>query len=106
MAVKIKRGDPVIVLTGRSKGQTGKVLSVDTDTNRVLVSGVNMVIRHVKPSQKDPEGGRISKESSIHRSNLAFWDEASNRGSRVGFKIEATGKKVRYLKRTGQEIRD
>ena len=102
MAAKIRKGDKVIVLNGRDKGRTGEVFEVRPDENVALVRGVNMVKRHQKQSQNQ-EGGIISKESPIHLSNIAIVGR-DGKPTRVGFKIHADGKKVRFAKRSGAEI--
>lgn len=102
MAAKIVKGDKVIVLVGKDKGKTGEVLQVFPKTGRALVSGVNMVIRHLKQSEKNA-GGRIPKEASIHLSNLAIPDPKSKQAARVGFKT-VDGKKVRFSKKSGELI--
>ena len=102
MAAKIRKGDSVIVLTGRDKGSTGEVFEVRPDENRALVRGINMVKRHQKQTQTQ-EGGIISKESPIHLSNIAIVGK-DGKPTRVGFKIEADGTKVRVAKRSGAEI--
>ncbi len=102
MAAKIKKGDNVVVLTGKDKGRTGQVTRVLVSENRVVVQGINMVQRHTRPSQMDPQGGIKNKEASIHVSNVAIAD-ANGKASRVGFKIE-DGKKTRFAKTTGDVI--
>ena len=102
MAAKIKKGDRVILLTGKDKGRTGNVTKVMPKESRVLVSGVNVVMRHTKPSQGDPQGGIKRKEASIHVSNVAIVD-SNGKPTRVGFKVE-DGKKVRVAKTTGETI--
>lgn len=102
MAAKIRKGDKVIVLTGRDKGRTGEVFEVRPGEGRALVRGVNLVKRHQKQTAQQ-EGGIISKESSIHLSNLALLAK-DGKPTRVGFKIEADGTKVRVAKRSGAEI--
>jgi large subunit ribosomal protein L24 len=102
MAAKIRKGDKVIVLSGREKGRTGEVFEVRPDENRALVRGLNMVKRHQKQTAQQ-EGGIISKEAPIHLSNLAFVGK-DGKPTRVGFKIQADGTKVRVAKRTGAEI--
>ena len=100
---KIKKGDAVVVLTGRDKGKHGEVIEVRPKENRALVRGVNMVRRHQRQSQTQ-EGGIISKEGPIQLSNLAIEDPKDGKPSRVGFKILADGKKVRIAKRSGEQI--
>ena len=102
MAAKIRKGDKVIVLTGRDKGRTGEVIEVRTDEGRALVRGVNLVKRHQKQTQNQ-EGGIISKEQPIHLSNLAYVGK-DGKPTRVGFKVHADGTKVRVAKSTGAEI--
>ena len=102
MASKIKKGDKVMVLTGRSKGQTGEVLNVDPAANLAIVQGVNMVKRHTRPTQSN-EGGIIEKEASIHLSNIAHIDPKDDKPTRVGFK-EIDGRKVRVAKRSGEAL--
>jgi large subunit ribosomal protein L24 len=102
MAAKIRKGDKVIVLTGRDKGRTGEVFEVRPDEGRALVRGVNLVKRHQKQTQSQ-EGGIISKESPIHLSNVALLGK-DGKPTRVGFKIQKDGTKVRIARRTGAEI--
>ena len=102
MAAKIKSGDTVVVLTGRDKGRTGKVLKVLPTENRVVVQGINMVQRHTRPTQADPQGGIKNKEASLHLSNVAIAD-ANGKATRVGFKVESD-QKVRFAKTTGDVI--
>ena len=106
MAAKIKKGDTVVVITGRDKGKSGEVLEVRRDDNRVLVRGIHMVKRHQRQSATQ-EGGIISKEAPIHLSNVALTDPKDGKPTRVGFKIVGKGeerKKVRVAKRSGVEI--
>jgi large subunit ribosomal protein L24 len=106
MAAKIRKGDTVIVLTGRDKGRTGEVVEVRTDDGRALVRGINMVKRHQRQSAQQ-EGGIISKEGSVHLSNLALADPKDGKPTRVGFKFVGEGearKKVRVARRSGVEI--
>jgi large subunit ribosomal protein L24 len=103
MAAKIRKGDKVVVLTGRDKGRTGEVIAVRPAEGRALVRGVNLVKRHQKQSATQ-EGGIISKEASVHLSNIAIADPKDGKPTRVGFKIHADGKKVRIAKRSGVEI--
>jgi large subunit ribosomal protein L24 len=103
MAARIRKGDKVVVLTGRDKGRTGEVIRVMGVEDRALVRGVNIVKRHQRQSAAQ-EGGIISKEAPIHLSNLAFADPKDGKPTRVGFKILPDGKKVRVAKRSGVEI--
>jgi large subunit ribosomal protein L24 len=103
MAAKIKKGDKVVVLTGRDKGKTGEVLQVMPKEDRALVRGVNVVKRHTRPSAGQ-EGGIISKEASLHLSNLAYADPKDGKPTRVGFKVLEDGRKVRFAKRSGDLI--
>ena len=102
MAAKIRKGDNVVVLTGKDKGRTGSVTKVLPIENRVFVSGINMVQRHTRPTQGDPQGGIKNKEASIHVSNVALVD-ANGKPTRVGFKIDGD-KKVRVARTTGDVI--
>ena len=103
MAAKIRKGDKVIVLTGRDKGRTGEVIQVMRSEDRALVRGVNLVKRHQRQTPTQ-EGGIVSKEASIHLSNLAIADPSDGKATRVGFKILPNGRKVRFAKRSGVEI--
>jgi large subunit ribosomal protein L24 len=106
MAAKIKKGDKVIVLTGRDRGRTGEVIEVRPAEDRALVRGVNTVKRHQKQTAQQ-EGGIISKEAPVHLSNLALADPKDGKPTRVGFKFVGEGdarRKVRVSKRTGVEI--
>ena len=106
MAAKIKKGDNVIVITGRDKGRTGEVIEMRRDDGRVLVRGINIVKRHQRQSASQ-EGGIISKEAPIHLSNVALADPKDGKPTRVGFKYVGKGedrKKVRVAKRSGVEI--
>ena len=104
MAAKIKKGDYVIVLSGADKGTKGEVLNVMPAEERVVVKGVRLVKRHVKPSQADPDGGIKSFEAPIHVSNVAHIDPKDNVATRVGFKTLKDGKKVRVAKKSGEVI--
>ena len=88
MAYHIKRNDMVQVITGNHKGAKGKVLRIDRDRNRVVVEGVNMIYRHVRPTRRNPQGGRLQKEAPIHMSNVLPVDSKTGRGSRVRFGLE------------------
>jgi len=103
MKLKIKKNDTVIVTTGKDKGKTGMVKAVFPKENRVLVVGVNRIMKHVKPSQGDPQGGRRQIEAPIHVSNVALADPKDNKATRVGFKM-IKDRKVRFAKRSGEVI--
>ena len=105
MAVKfkIRKGDKVVVITGKEKGKTGEVLSVLREESRVLVQGINIVKRHTRPSAANP-GGIIDKEAPLHISNVAHVDPKSGKPTRVGFKILDGGRKVRVARRSGEPI--
>jgi len=100
---KIRKGDRVVVLTGKDKGRTGEVLSVQPKEDTALVRGVNMIRRHQKQSQTQ-EGGIITKEAPIHLSNLAVADPKDGKPTRVGFQLQKDGSKVRVAKRSGEVI--
>jgi large subunit ribosomal protein L24 len=102
MAAKIRKGDRVVVLTGKDKGREGTVQKVFPKEQRVLVEGLNMVQRHTRPTQFDPQGGIKNKEAPIHLSNVAVVDSAG-KPTRVGFRVEGD-KKVRFAKTTGEVI--
>jgi len=97
--LKVKKGDKVIVISGRDKGKSGEVLSVIKKSDRILVRGVNIVKRHTAPSQTS-QGGIIDKEISIHISNIAHIDPKDNKATRVGYKFLEDGRKVRFSKRS------
>jgi len=106
MAAKIKKGDHVIVLSGKDKGKKGAVLKVIPSEQRVVVAGVHIVKRHVRPSQIDPEGGIKTFEAPIHISNVAALDPKSGQPTRVGFKTLKDGKKVRVARKSGELLDD
>ena len=101
----IKKDDTVIVLSGEDKGKTGKVLKVLVDKQRAIVEGVNMVSKSTKPSAKNPQGGIVKQEASIHISNLSLIDPKSGKATRIGIKVTEDGKKVRVSKKSGEEIK-
>jgi large subunit ribosomal protein L24 len=103
MAAKIRKGDNVVVLTGRDSGKSGEVAKVFPSENRAVVLGVNMVKRHQRQTQTQ-EGGIISKEAPIHLSNIAIADPKDGKPTRVGFKVLEDGRKVRFAKRSGDLI--
>jgi len=103
MAAKIKKGDKVVILTGRDKGKSGEVVQVMPKETSALVSGVNLVKRHQRQTQTQ-EAGIISKEAPVHLSNLALADPKDGMPTRVGFKVLEDGRKVRFAKRSGDLI--
>jgi len=103
MKLKLKKGDKVIVTTGKDKGKTGEITTVFPKENKVIVGGVNMVKRHTKPSQESA-GGIISKEMPIHVSNVALVDPKTGKATRIGYKVEKDGHKVRVAKKSGEVV--
>jgi len=103
MARHIKSGDVVMVISGADKGRTGRVLRVLTDKNRVVIEGVNRVWKHVRPSQRNPQGGRIQKDAPIHLSNVMPLDPTSGKGTRVRFQ-EKDGRKHRVAVASGTDL--
>jgi len=101
--LKVKKGDTVVVLTGKDKGSKGEILKVFPDENRVLVKGVNMVKKHTKPSATGA-GGILNEERPIHASNVALLDPKSDKPTRVGFKIDKDGTKTRIARKSGEAI--
>ncbi|MEM7026522.1 MAG: 50S ribosomal protein L24 [Pseudomonadota bacterium] len=100
---KIKRGDQVVVVSGRERGKRGEVVRVLRKEDRLIVQGINMVRRHTRPSAGNP-GGIIDKEASIHISNVAHVDPSTNGPTRVGYKLLEDGRKVRFAKRSGEVL--
>ena len=101
--MKLRKGDTVIVIAGSDKGKTGEILQVLSSENKVIVEGINVVTKHVKPSQSDPEGGIITREAPIDASNVAYYDSKAKAAVKLGY--EGTGKdKVRINKKTGKAI--
>ncbi len=101
----IKKGDMVTVLAGESKGQSGKVLRVLVSENRAIVEGLNLVSKATKPNAKNTQGGIVKQEAPIHISNLQLVDPKTGKGTKVGRKVTAEGKIVRYAKKSGEEIK-
>lgn len=104
MPSKIRKGDEVIVLTGKDKGKSGAITKMLKSENRAIVQGLNMVKRHTRQTQES-EGGIISKEASIHVSNLALKDPKTGKATKVGFKVEKDGTKTRIAKASGETIK-
>ncbi len=100
---KIKTGDEVIILTGKDKGKKGKIIQIIKNKDRVVVEGVNIVKKHVKPSTENPQGGIVEKEAPIHISNVALVDPKTGKATRVKYEIRE-GKKVRVSKKSGEVI--
>ena len=100
--MKIKKGDTVQIIAGNDSGKTGRVIKVFLDKDRVVVEGVNMVKKHARPTQDNPQGGIIEKEATIHISNVML--VASGKPTRVGYKTLEDGRKVKYAKTTGEII--
>ena len=103
MASKFKKGDKVVVITGRDKGREGEILKMIRADNRAIVQGINMAKRHTRPSASS-EGGILNKELPIHLSNLAHVDPKSGKPTRVGFRVLENGSKVRFAKASGEVI--
>lgn len=104
MALRIKKGDMVVVIAGDDKGKTGEVIQVSQDKSKVLVKGINEVFRHLKPSRKNPKGGRMKKEMSIHISNVMPVDPETSKPTRVRFAVAADGSKERIAVKSGKSL--
>ncbi|MBI2235810.1 MAG: 50S ribosomal protein L24 [Magnetospirillum sp.] len=100
----VKKGDRVVVLAGKDKGKSGEILSASPKEQRVVVQGVNMVKRHTRPSQANPQGGIVEKEAAIHVSNVAHADPKDGKPTRIGVKVLEDGRKVRVARRSGEVI--
>ena len=103
--IRLKKGDTVVVLAGKYKGKTGKVTATHPTENKVTVEGINIVKRHRKPTQVQPQGGIIELTKPIWVSKVAIVDPTSKKPSRIGYKFDAKGNKVRVLKKSGKEIK-
>tara|TARA_B100000965_G_scaffold396342_1_gene411124 strand:+ start:530 stop:847 length:318 start_codon:yes stop_codon:yes gene_type:complete len=101
--IKLKKGDEVIVLTGKDKGKKGKIVRVIPDLRKVIVGDINKYKKHQKPGNNEP-GGIIEKDMPIHISNVSFFDSESNKGTRIGYIFNKDGKKIRINKKSGKEI--
>ena len=102
--MKIRVGDKVQVIAGKDKGKQGEVLQVLRKENRVIVEGVNIVTKHIKPSQADPEGGIVTREAPIHVSNVAYYDSKAKQAVKIGYAFDEDGKKYRINKKTGKAL--
>ena len=100
---RLKKGDDVVIISGRDKGKTGSILRVLSSKDRVIVDGINMVKRHTRPSQAQP-GGIVDKEAPIHISDVAIADPKDGSATRIGYKFLEDGRKVRFSKRSGEVI--
>ena len=103
--IRIKKGDLVVVRTGRDKGRTGKVLATHPSENKVTVEGINIIKRHVKPNREHPSGGIIDQEKPMWVSKVAILDPESKKPSRIGYNVAKDGTKVRVYKKSGKEIK-
>ena len=103
-AAKIKKGDKVVILSGKDKGKSGEVTKSLPQESKVVVGGINMMTRHKKPSQANPQGGLERIEAPLHVSKVAIVDPKTGKPTRVGFKVLADGRKVRVAKRSGEQI--
>ena len=101
--MKLKKGDKVVITTGKDKGKTGEITTVLPKENKVIVAGINMAKRHTKPTQESA-GGIVSKEMPIHVSNVAYVDPKDGKATRIGYKLEKGGRKVRVAKRSGEVV--
>ena len=101
--MKLRVGDTVQVVAGSDKGKTGEIIQIHRKEDRDIVEGINMVTKHIKPSQADPEGGIVTREAPIHVSNVAYYDSKAKEPVKVGYKIE-DGQKIRINKKTGKAL--
>jgi large subunit ribosomal protein L24 len=104
MSARIRKGDNVVVISGKDKGKTGKVTRVLHEEDRVVVAGVNLVKRHMRPTPRNPSGGILEREQPIHASKVMLVDPSSGKGTRVRFKTLENGKKVRIAVKSGDEL--
>lgn len=100
----VKKGDTVVIISGKDKGKKGKVLQAMPKDNRVIVEGVNMTTKHQKPTAKVQQGGIVHQEGPIHVSNVMIWDNKEKAPTRVGYKVLDDGKKVRVSRKSGETI--
>jgi large subunit ribosomal protein L24 len=104
MAARIRKGDTVVVISGKDKGKTGKVTRVMREEDRVVVAGINLVKRHTRPTPRNPSGGIVEREQAIHACKVMPVDPKSGKGTRVRFKTLDDGKKIRIAAKSGDEI--
>ncbi len=100
----VKKGDTVVVISGKDKGKKGRVLAAYPKKDRVLVEGINLIKKHSRPSQSNPQGGIVTQEAPIHVSNVSLIDPKSGKATRVGYKVLDNGTKVRIAKKSGEAI--
>ncbi len=103
--IRLKKGDTVIVTAGKEKGKTGKIVSTHPTLNKVTVENINVVKRHLKPTQTNPQGGIVEKTKPLPVSNVAILEPTSKKPSKIGYTFDKAGNKVRVYKRTGKEIK-
>lgn len=101
---KLKKGDPIIVISGKEKGKRSKIIKIDRAKDKVFAEGLNIVKKHVKPNQLNPEGGIIEKEMPIHISNVMYYCKKCDKGVRLGYKLLEIGNKQRFCKSCGEII--
>jgi len=104
--MNIRKGDMVVVITGRFKGRRGRLLRVDRKTQRVVVEGINMIKRHTKPSSRNQQGGIVEREGTMHMSNVMPWCEAANKPSRINMMHLEDGSRVRVYRVNGETLND
>jgi large subunit ribosomal protein L24 len=104
MAARIRKGDTVVVISGADKGKTGKIMRILKDEGRVVVEGVNLVKRHMRPTPRNPSGGILEREQAIHASKVMPVDPSSGKGTRIRMKTLENGKKIRIAAKSGDEI--
>ena len=102
--MKLRVGDTVQVIAGSDKGKTGEIIQILRKENKVIVEGVNMVTKHIKPSQVDPEGGIVTREAPIDASNVAYYDSKAKETVKIGYAFDEEGKKYRINKKTGKAL--
>jgi len=103
--MRLKKGDLVVVRAGKYKGKTGKIVSVHPFENKVTVEGINVIKKHLKPNRANPQGGIVEITKPLWASKVAIYDPTAKKGSRIGYKVDKQGNKVRVLKTSGKEIK-
>lgn len=102
--MKLRVGDTVEIIAGSDKGKTGEIIQILRKENKVIVEGVNMVTKHIKPSQADPEGGIVTREAPVDASNVAYYDSKAKETVKIGYDFDSEGKKFRINKKTGKAL--